>query len=128
MSEPIPFKSSDSGATKPSTVHGEVLAFARRVLGGQALATLLLMGLAIGGYRALAQESRDGGAAAVAPVAAELERVKADVAEQKKDVAEMKRQLEQVRLVGIETGVNVRLLLENRGIKPVELGPKDGGP
>lgn len=128
MSEPIPFKSSDSGSTKPSTVHGEVLAFARRVLGGQALATLLLMGLAIGGYRALAQESRDGGAAAVAPVAAELERVKVTQGEQQKDVAELKRRVERVETLTIETNANVRLLLENRGIKPVELSPKDGGP
>lgn len=125
MSEP--FKSSDSVSVKASTVHGEVLAFAKRVLGGQALATLLLMGLAIGGYRALAQESKDGGAAVVAPVAAELERVKLDVAEQKKDLAEVKRQVERNTLLTIETNANVRLLLENRGIKPVELAPKDGG-
>ena len=70
---------SDAPATA-STVHGEVLRFARSVLGGQALATLLLMGLAVGGYRALAQEARDGGAAAVTPVATELERVKAAAA------------------------------------------------
>ena len=118
----------DTPATA-STVHGELLGFAKRVLGGQALATLLLMGLAIGGYRALAQESRDGGAAAVAPVAAELERVKAQAAEQARDIAELKRRVERTEVVSVETNANVRLLLQDRGIKPVtalEL-PKDGG-
>lgn len=118
-------------ADKPataSTVHGEVLAFGRRILGGQALATLLLMGLAIGGYRALAQEARDGGASAVAPVATELERVKAAAQEQAKDIAELKRRIERTEVVSVETNANVRLLLQDRGIRPVTtLETRDGG-
>ena len=118
----------DAPATA-STVHGEVLGFARRVLGGQALATLLLMGLAVGGYRALAQEARDGGAAAVAPVATEVERLKAVSAEQAKDLAELKRRIERTEVVSVETNANVRLLLQDRGIQPVTtLESKDGGP
>ena len=127
MSEP--FRSSDSNAgSKATTVHGEVLAFARRVLGGQALATLLLMGLAIGGYRALAQEARDGGSASVAPVAAELGRVKSDLDEQKKDTAELKREVERTRMLTVETNANVRLIMLRLGVQPVSTDPKDGGP
>lgn len=117
---------SDAPATA-STVHGEVLRFARSVLGGQALATLLLMGLAVGGYRALAQEARDGGAAAVTPVATELERVKAATQEQAKDIAELKRRIERTEVVSVETNANVRLLLQDRGIKPVTTLTADGG-
>lgn len=116
----------DAPATN-STVHGEVLRFARSVLGGQALATLLLMALAAGGYRALAQEARDGGAAAVQPVATELERVKAATAEQEKDIAELKRRIERTEVVSVETNANVRLLLQAQGIKPVTTLTADGG-
>lgn len=124
VSDPLP----DAPATT-STVHGEVLGFARRILGGQALATLLLMGLAVGGYRALAQEARDGGVAAVLPVAAELERVKSATAEQAHDIAELKRRIERTEVVSVETNANVRLLLQDRGIRPVStLEPRDGGP
>lgn len=119
---------SDAPEAPATTVHAEVLSFARKVLGSQAVATLLLMALGIAGYRALAAESHDGGLAAVAPVAAELERTKVDVVEMKRDAAELKRRVERMETLTIETNANVRLLLENRGIRPVTLEPKDGGP
>lgn len=118
-----------------TTVFGEVLGFGKKLLGSQALSTLLLMGLAVGGYRALAAEARDGGAAAAAPVAAELNLVKADLErtkaaqlEQGKDSAEVKRRLERVELLGTITDANMRLVMQRLGVQPVTpLEPKDGG-
>lgn len=122
--------SDDTSATKGS-VHDELLAFARRVLGSQALATLLLMAAAVGGYRALAddsrKEARDAGLAAVAPVAHDLERIKQQVAELGRDQAESRRRIERTETLSVETAANVRLLLLDRGIKPVTLDAKDGG-
>lgn len=112
---------------QPTTVHAEVLSFARKVLGSQAVATLLLMSLGIAGYRALAAESHDGGVAAVAPVAAELERVKSQVNEMLRDAGETRRRLERTELISIETNANMRLLMQRFGVQPVQLDPRDGG-
>lgn len=109
-------------------MHAEILSFARKLLGSQALATLLLMGLAVFGYRALAADSRDGGLQAVAPVAAELERVKTGLGETVRDVAELRRRMERTETLTIETNANMRLLMLRFGVQPVTLEAKDGGP
>lgn len=109
-------------------MHGEVLAFAGKLLGSQALATLLLMGFAVVGYRALAAESHDAGVAAAAPVVAEVERLKATVAEQAKDVGELKRRVERTESVSVDTNANVRIIMARMGLQPVTPEPKDGGP
>lgn len=127
---------------KPATmgsVHGEVLAFARRLLGSQVLATLLLMGLAVVGYRALAAEAHDAGASATRDVAADVARMKSEAdarahadaelhAAQAREAEEQRRRTERVERVTLETALNVRLLLQERGIRPVTLeAVVDGG-
>ena len=109
-------------------VHHEVMAFAKAVLGSQALATLLLMGLAVVGYRALAAESHDAGVQAVAPIRDEVERLKAQLAEQAKDGAESKRRIERVEAVSVDTNANVKIIMARMGLQPVTPEPaKDGG-
>lgn len=109
------------------TVHGEVLGFARRVLGSQALATLLLMGLAVWGYKALAAESHDAGIAAAAPVLVRVERVEAQVVELGRDQAEARRRIERTETLSVETAANLRLLLLRFGVQPVAFEQRDGG-
>lgn len=117
------------------TVVGELLDFAKKVLGAQALGTIIIAGFAVFGYRALAAEARDGGAVAAQEVArevallkTEVERSKAVQLEQARDAAEAKRRLERVEVLGIVTDANMRLVMQRLGVQPVTIDPsKDGG-
>ena len=127
---------------KPATVgsvHGEVLSFARKLLGSQALATLMLMGLAVFGYRAFAKDALDGGREAIKPVEARVQAIEAQRekqslenaavhAELRQKAEETNKRMEAVERLALETNLNVRLLLEARGVKPITLSaPPDGG-
>lgn len=121
------------------SVHAEVLGFARKLLGSQAVATLLLMGLAVLGYRALAADSRDAGSEAIKPVQSQVSALQAASekrqlenaathAELRANAEEMSKRMAAVERLSLETNLNVRLMLEARGLKPITLSaPPDGG-
>lgn len=133
----------DKPATN-STVHAEVLTFSRRVLGANALGWLLTVGIVVlvtlYAYRSLAADARDGGAH---EAAAQLAPLKSDLAELKRqqiandrihaiqaaDSGQLRRDVSDVQRVTLETSINLKLFMESRGLKPVELSAgKDAGP
>lgn len=130
MSEGKPFQSSASPPPQkpPPTVSGVLWQLANLIFKREAalVATSVVVLVAAGAGGAVWAQSRlDGGMdERVAPLEQRQAKVEADVEQVKKQVANVER-------LGLETNLNVRLMLESRGIKPIDvpkLDPKDGGP
>ena len=72
--------------------------------------------------------AQDAGVKAVAPVAARETVTEAAVAQLQKDSAEQGRKVANVERVVMTLDLNMRLMLESRGIKPIDVPPSaDGG-
>lgn len=129
MSDGKPFQSSATPPPQkpPPTVSGVLWQLANLIFKREAAlvatSAVVLVGAGAGGA-VWAQGRLDGGMdERVAPLEARQTKVEADVEQVKRQVANVER-------LGLETNLNVRLMLESRGIRPIDVPkvePKDGG-
>lgn len=102
-------------------IQGEVLNLGRRLLGSQALQVLLFGVVCILAYRAIAQDAGAHTEEKLAPVVARVAQLEQQSTAQAAATAAVQRDLTDVRTQGQETALNVRLLLQAQGLKPIVL-------
>lgn len=121
---------------KTQTVMEQIAAIPGRILRPGAYVSLILLGAGVGGGivgKGWAEDRMDDRAEAkVAPVRADVVEVKADVKALKEAALKAEREAAAVKMLALETNLNVRLVVERLNMKPITLPavvePKDAGP